>query len=263
MAPLTLIVNGTRRRVDLPGDTPLLWALRDSARPDRHEVRLRRRPLRRLHGPPRRGRGALVHAFPWPRPPASGSRPSRGSRRTARIPSSAPGWPRTWPSAATARRARSWPPRRCSARRLGRRDEPDRRRDVRQPVPLRHLPADPRRDPSRRRRGGLMRRRDFVQVSATAAGGLLVPVSLPAGLRRAFAADGPPAPAALGAFIEIAADGIGHHRFQESRDRPGREDLAPDAGGRGAGHPLGAGAGGAGGPRPAIRRPGRRRQHRR
>ena len=30
MAPVTLLVNGTRRRVDLPGDTPLLWALRDT-----------------------------------------------------------------------------------------------------------------------------------------------------------------------------------------------------------------------------------------
>jgi aerobic-type carbon monoxide dehydrogenase small subunit (CoxS/CutS family) len=30
MALLTLHVNGTRRRVDLPGDTPLLWALRDT-----------------------------------------------------------------------------------------------------------------------------------------------------------------------------------------------------------------------------------------
>ena len=30
MPVLTLLVNGARRRVDLPGDTPLLWALRDS-----------------------------------------------------------------------------------------------------------------------------------------------------------------------------------------------------------------------------------------
>jgi isoquinoline 1-oxidoreductase subunit beta len=52
-----------------------------------------------------------------------------------------------------------------------------------------------------------MRRRDFVQVSATAAGGLLVAVSVPAGLRRAFAAAEPPASSALGAFVQIAADG--------------------------------------------------------
>jgi isoquinoline 1-oxidoreductase subunit alpha len=30
MPPVTLVVNGARRRVDLPGDTPLLWVLRDS-----------------------------------------------------------------------------------------------------------------------------------------------------------------------------------------------------------------------------------------
>jgi aerobic-type carbon monoxide dehydrogenase small subunit (CoxS/CutS family) len=30
MPPVTLVVNGTRRRLDLPGDTPLLWVLRDS-----------------------------------------------------------------------------------------------------------------------------------------------------------------------------------------------------------------------------------------
>jgi isoquinoline 1-oxidoreductase alpha subunit len=29
MPPVTLLVNGTRRQVDLPADTPLLWALRD------------------------------------------------------------------------------------------------------------------------------------------------------------------------------------------------------------------------------------------
>jgi aerobic-type carbon monoxide dehydrogenase small subunit (CoxS/CutS family) len=29
MLPITLVVNGIRRGVDLPGDTPLLWALRD------------------------------------------------------------------------------------------------------------------------------------------------------------------------------------------------------------------------------------------
>ena len=51
-----------------------------------------------------------------------------------------------------------------------------------------------------------MRRRDFVQVSATAAGGLLVAVAIPARLRDALAAS-PPAGSSLGAFVEIAADG--------------------------------------------------------
>jgi isoquinoline 1-oxidoreductase alpha subunit len=30
MASVTLVVNGTRRDVDAPGDTPLLWILRDT-----------------------------------------------------------------------------------------------------------------------------------------------------------------------------------------------------------------------------------------
>jgi aerobic-type carbon monoxide dehydrogenase small subunit (CoxS/CutS family) len=30
MPPLVLLVNGSRRRVSLPADTPLLWALRDA-----------------------------------------------------------------------------------------------------------------------------------------------------------------------------------------------------------------------------------------
>ena len=30
MAPVTLVVNGKRRAVDAPGDTPLLWVLRDT-----------------------------------------------------------------------------------------------------------------------------------------------------------------------------------------------------------------------------------------
>ena len=52
-----------------------------------------------------------------------------------------------------------------------------------------------------------MRRRDFVQVSATAAGGVLVAVAIPARLRDALAAASPPAGSSLGAFVEIAADG--------------------------------------------------------
>ena len=58
----------------------------------------------------------------------------------------------------------------------------------------------------------MMRRREFVQVSASAAGGLLVSVSLPGSVRTAFAAPAAsklPMPAgSLGAFVEIAADGV-------------------------------------------------------
>jgi isoquinoline 1-oxidoreductase beta subunit len=51
-------------------------------------------------------------------------------------------------------------------------------------------------------------RRDFLRVSAGAAGGLLLTVSIPGGVRRAFADAPVPGPgAALTAFIEIAPDG--------------------------------------------------------
>ena len=46
---ITLTVNGRKHDVDVDPDTPLLWVLRDDARPDRHQVRLRRRAVRRLH----------------------------------------------------------------------------------------------------------------------------------------------------------------------------------------------------------------------
>ena len=51
-----------------------------------------------------------------------------------------------------------------------------------------------------------MRRRDFVQVGATAAGGLAVAVLLPGRLRGALAA-APSAGKSLGAFVEIGPDG--------------------------------------------------------
>jgi isoquinoline 1-oxidoreductase alpha subunit len=50
-------------------DTPLLWVLREQLGPDRHQVRLRHRGLRRLHGAHRRRahpqlRAAGVHRRP-------------------------------------------------------------------------------------------------------------------------------------------------------------------------------------------------------
>ena len=47
-------------RVDVDPEMPLLWALRDVARADGHEVRLRPGAVRRVHGAPRRRRGARV-----------------------------------------------------------------------------------------------------------------------------------------------------------------------------------------------------------
>jgi len=52
-----------------------------------------------------------------------------------------------------------------------------------------------------------MHRREFVRVSATAAGGMLLTVAVPATVRRALAAARPTGGVTLGAFVEIAADG--------------------------------------------------------
>jgi len=44
-----LNVNGKTYQADVDPRTPLLWVLRDTIGPDRHQVRLRHRPVRRLH----------------------------------------------------------------------------------------------------------------------------------------------------------------------------------------------------------------------
>ena len=57
-----LNINGSTRRVDVEPDTPLLWVLREHAGHDRHQVRLRRRAVRRLHRAYQRRGGALLRA---------------------------------------------------------------------------------------------------------------------------------------------------------------------------------------------------------
>ena len=52
-----LNINGKTRNLAVEPDTPLLWAIREQARPHRHQVRLRRRAMRRLLGAHQR-RGA-------------------------------------------------------------------------------------------------------------------------------------------------------------------------------------------------------------
>jgi hypothetical protein len=57
---ITLSVNGASHTVDVDPDTPLLWVLRDHLGLTGHEVRLRHRTVRRLHGPCRRRGGAVL-----------------------------------------------------------------------------------------------------------------------------------------------------------------------------------------------------------
>ena len=49
MARFNFTVNGARAAVDVEPSTPLLWVLRDHLGLHRDEIRLRRRPMRRLH----------------------------------------------------------------------------------------------------------------------------------------------------------------------------------------------------------------------
>ena len=62
MSALTLRVNGKERSADVDPNTPLLWVLRDHLGPRRHEVRLRHRPVRCVHGAPERRADSLVLA---------------------------------------------------------------------------------------------------------------------------------------------------------------------------------------------------------
>ena len=66
----TWTVNGQRRAVDVPDDMPLLWVLARHPEPQGHQVRLRRRAVRRLHRAPR----WRAHAgLPRRRPRTSGA----------------------------------------------------------------------------------------------------------------------------------------------------------------------------------------------
>ena len=55
-----LNINGKVRDVQVEADTPLLWVDPRAGRADRHQVRLRRRAVRRLLGAHQRRGAALV-----------------------------------------------------------------------------------------------------------------------------------------------------------------------------------------------------------
>ena len=72
-----LNINGRNMSVEASNDTPLLLGHPRAVADDRYEVRLRRRPVRRLHGSRQRRSGALLPDRRSATPPARRSPPSK------------------------------------------------------------------------------------------------------------------------------------------------------------------------------------------
>ena len=189
-----------------PRGTRLSQRTARRARPDRHQDRLRRRRLRRLHGAARWRAGLRLPGAVRPgRGPrgddrrrasaASGSSSTRCRRRSSRT---------ARPNAASARPACWWPPPRLLAaqRRSRPRHEVD-GRARRRAVPLHRLPQDHRGGagaPTRTAAGRARRRR--ARRSARAWRGSTAAEGRPA--RESFGADGFPADALLAARRPLA-----------------------------------------------------------
>ena len=86
--PFTLNVNGRPTTVDVPGDMPLLWVLRDVLNLKGTKFGCGIAPVRRLHRAPARPAGALVPDAGLGGGQRRPSRRSKGCRRTAPIRSS-------------------------------------------------------------------------------------------------------------------------------------------------------------------------------
>ena len=229
---MKLVVNGQEREVDAPPDMPLLWVLRDvlgltgtkfgcgMAQCGACTVHLDGKPVRACVTPVVRGGRAAR------------SPPSRACPPTASIRSSRPGRRRRGAVRVLPVRADHDARSRCSAENPRPTDDGHRRGPLRQHLPLRHLPADPRRHPPRRRAQGrgvamtAISRRDF--LSRAPAPGLVIAFFVP---RRAEAMlAGPPskkkpAPAAE----RLPADRlrrVDHRPPRPLRDGPGHLDHA-------------------------------------
>ena len=267
--------SSTARRAPLPDElrrsahAAAVGAARP-ARPDRHQVRLRRRRLRRLHRARRR---------PAPCAPASPRSTRCAGKRVVTIEalgSAEQPHPlqRAWvahqvPQCGYCQSGMLM----AAAALLARQPRAERRRHRRgdhQPLPLRHLPADPRRDPRRaqrcarcagRRAARAARLRQRASVLAERRCGR-APAALVVGWgvlpprdrarRRRHPADR----RRRGRPERLDQDRRRRRRAagdEPQRDGPGRAHRAGDAGRRGARRAAGAGAPDPGRPRPPLR----------
>src|SRR5881398_754599 len=177
------------------------------ARPHRHEVRLRHRAVWRVYRAPGRRGHSLVRDADR----RGGRQASHDNRRTVSqpLPRGPEGLDRG--GCASVRLLPVGPDH--GGRRTAREERQsercrDRRRDD-EHLPLRHVPADPRRHPPRRAAGLTMSahteltRREFLETSGAASAGLLIGFHLPSGSRFRTAAAAPLAP---NAWLRIGAD---------------------------------------------------------
>ena len=226
--PFTLNVNGKTTTVDVPGDMPLLWVLRDVMNLKGTKfgcgigqcgactVHVRGRAQRACQTPYRLRPVRRITTIEGLSP--DGSHPLQQAWQEIDVPQCGYCQAGQIMSAAALLATTPQPT-----------DAADQHRDERQPLPLRHLHADSRghsprgvtRDVTlhfdgagrRRRVGGamtknLLTRRSFLQVSVAAGGGMLIALHLdPVELL----AQGPPGAPAVRydalAFVKIAADG--------------------------------------------------------
>ena len=164
----TFTVNGKSQTVDVPGGHAAAVGDPGRPQPQRHQVRLRHRPVRRLHRAPRRPRRSARARRLSATPRTGRSRRSRGCRPTGRTRCRSRGRRSTCRSAATARPGQIM----SAAALLARNAEADRRRhrhrDERQPLPLRHVSPHPRSDSPRGRHAAGPRTTETARAQAAA-----------------------------------------------------------------------------------------------
>ena len=233
-----LTINGKTQEVDVEPEMPLLWVLRDELGPDRHQIRLRHRPVRRLHRACRRRSRCAPARCRSAAVAAARSRRSRASRRMAAHPVQKAWIAHDVPQCGYCQTGMIM----AAAALLRRiRNPTDADIDARddQYLPLRHLCANPRGDPCRGPANAKElsdddmqhRRRDFLKGIAAAGGGLALGFHLPA-VRARPAGGG--ATAEVNAWVVIQPDDTVVIRVARVGDGAGHLDRAADARRRGA-----------------------------